>query len=316
MKGRISFLTAYLSGEEMMARHLDSIRRFYPHAPILVSGTQEAANELARHQSLFGIDYWADDSSYVKAIKKLFGRCQTEYACVMDHDTLLLSNIDCLIEGIEAGTWNLVGTEERIRDPFDDSWFRYAPGYMDLSFMLFNIRDFRERWGWLGVRWQERPKTTQNCEYHYGICQKLTRHKYLLPYHTTKYGYGNLLRDGDIDIAWHQWYGSYRKRALEGCNLMGGLETLRKAEQQVLNDYPSLDFRDLSAAWQAQTASPGLPDLCVRGSYPKVRVLAKECRNILIRRALTCRGLVRRLFSRSSLHQTGRSVESAFDEHG
>ena len=187
MSDKISFLTAYSSGEEMMALHLDSIRHFYPDAPILVSGTRRGAKELERHQRSFRIQYWVDDLSYIKAVKKLFGRCHTKHACIMDHDTVLLANIDHLMEGVEAGRWNLVGVEERIRDPFTDAWFRYAPGYMDMSMMLFNAQDFRRRWGWLGVRWQERPGTTQSCEYHYGICQKLTRHKYLLPYHTKKY---------------------------------------------------------------------------------------------------------------------------------
>ena len=42
------------------------------------------------------------------------------------------------------------------------------------------------------------------------------RHHYLQPFHAPRYGLGNLLKDGDAPVAWHQWYGSYRTRLAAG----------------------------------------------------------------------------------------------------
>ena len=93
----------------------------------------------------------------------------------------------------------------------------------------------------------------QNREFHYGICEKLTEHKYLMPYHTAKYGFGNLLCDGGLPLAWHQWYGSYRRRPLTasdlGMPIEQGLPALTQAERAFLEDYPNLDLTSLRPAW-------------------------------------------------------------------
>jgi len=251
----ISFLTPYWDGREMMRIHLASIRRFYPTVPILVSKRGGDQEEMEAHKREFDIRYWLEELPYEEALAALFERCETPYVCVLDHDAILLSSLDPLLNGLREGEYDLVGIEDGIRVP-GSGWMRIAPGYMDATFLMFNWRGFKDRWGVEGITWKDAPGTAHD-DYHYGICQKLKRHKYLLPYHTRKYGIGNLLKDGDTPILWHQWYGSFRKRlvgtepeALE----FGTSERLamtEKGESAFLADYPNLDLSDLRPAWKA-----------------------------------------------------------------
>jgi hypothetical protein len=121
---------------------------------------------------------------------------------------------------------------------------------MDATFLMFDWRSFRERWGTRGIL-AKRPRATVHFEFHYGICEKLTRHKYLLPFHVPGYGFGNLLTDGEHPIAWHQWYGAYRKRL--GAVAAPLAEVARSGEQAFLADYPALRLSRAVPAW-----GPGL----------------------------------------------------------
>jgi hypothetical protein len=248
----ISFLTPYWSGPEMMKIHLHSIRQFHPSAPILVSKRGGDREEMEAHRAEFGIHYWLEDCSYDDAFLRLFERCETEYVCVLDHDTVLLSSLDTLLNGLEEGRYDLVGIEDRIKLPGDGEWMRYAPGYMDATFLLFNWGEFKHRWGLGGIRYN-RPPWTVHDEYHYGICQKLKRHKYLLPFHTNKYGLANLLKDGDIPVLWHLWYGAYRERLIDGTAVASGLSrwitVVERSEVAFLEDYPCLDLSQMTPAW-------------------------------------------------------------------
>jgi len=260
----ISFLTPYWSGREMMRIHLASIRRFYPTAPILVSKKGEGREEMEAHRDEFGIRYWIEECEYVDALLRLLQRCETDYVCIMDHDAVLLSNPDHLLQGLAQGLWNLVGIEERIREPAwldwqrlepeSNGWFRFAPGRMDATFLMFNWREFRDRWKLRGIRGEPR-KNAINFEYHHGICDKLSRHKYLRPFHTSKYGFGNLLKDGDAAILWHQWMGSYRTRLVlrknEASNSFRGetMAAVEHGERAFLADYPALDLGGITPAW-------------------------------------------------------------------
>jgi hypothetical protein len=271
-----------------MRIHLASIRQLYPTAPILVSKKGDEPAEMEAHRAEFDVRYWLENCNYVDALLRLLQRCETEYVCILDHDTVLLASLDPLLNGLREGRFDLVGVEERIREapgidwkrlaPLYNGWMRFAPGFADTNFILFNLREFLRQWGLRGVRGKRKTGTWEG-EFTHGICQKLKRHKYLLPFHTGKYGRGNLLKDGDTPILWHQWFGSYRTRlgdkepeAFEPGNSQR-VASLRSAESAFLADYPHLDFSELSPAWgpgwdlaaEYAAAAKGYPGFWARG---------------------------------------------------
>jgi hypothetical protein len=258
----LSFLTPYWSGGEMMRIHLRSIREFYPSSPILVSKRGGEPEEMQAYEAEFGIRYWLEECDYTDAMLRLLERCDTEYACIIEHDTVLLSSLDGLLGGIREDRWDVVGMEERVRDspvtakalPSTHGWWRFAPGQLSGPLQLFNWRRFERRWGLSGVR-GHRSYGAWEYEYDHGIGQKLTRHKYLLPFHTVRYGMGNLLKDGDTPVLWHQWYGSYRTRlnggepALAHVDVHELIAHAREGEAAFLADHPHLDLSTLTPAW-------------------------------------------------------------------
>jgi hypothetical protein len=257
----VSFLTPYWSGREMMRIHLASIRRFHPAAPILISKRGGGGGEMEAYRREFGIQYRLEDCEYVDAYLRLLERCETRFACILDHDTLLLASLDPFLKGLDEGGYDLVGIEERIRLPQclgtepwpqSDGWLRFAPGCTASNFILFDWQEFKGRWGMRGVK-GKRPPGTRHFEFYYGIGQRLMRPRYLTPFHARKYGIGNLLKDGDTPIVWHQWYGSYRTRLVSGAQAGNGdgavYPVAEAGERAVIEDYPALDFTGLSPAW-------------------------------------------------------------------
>ena len=247
-----------------MKIHLRSLREFHPDAPILISKRGGEREEMEEHRREFKVEYWLEESHYVDALLKLLQRVQTDYVCIMDHDTVLFSSLDKYIAGIDSGEFDLVGIEERIREapeidwertaPQYRGWMRFAPGYTDATLLLFNWGAFRRKWGLRGVRGNHPPGTLEH-EYHYGVCEKLPRHKYLRPFHTAKYGMGNLIMDEGRPVLWHQWYGSWNSRltiAAPEETVFGVRETVNRAqagEAAFMADYPNLDFSDITPAW-------------------------------------------------------------------
>jgi hypothetical protein len=119
--------------------------------------------------------------------------------------------------------------------------------------MLFDWFEFKRRWGLAGVR-GHRAYGAWEHEYDYGIGQKLTRHKYLQPFHTARYGTGTVLKDGAVAVLWHQWYGSYRTRFANarssGDPAVDQLVAYAtQGEEAFLADYPNLDLSRLHPAW-------------------------------------------------------------------
>lgn len=294
----LSFLTPYWSGREMMRIHLSSIRQFYPNAPVLVSKRGGERDEMEAHRAEFGIQYWLEECAYIDALLRLLERCQTDHVCIIEHDTALLSSLDGLLAGIRERRWDLVGMEERVRDtpeiasamPSRHGWWRFAPGQVSSGpLLMFNWREFQRRWGLAGVRGR-RGYGAWEYEYDHGIGQKLTRHKYLLPFHTSKYGMGNVLKDGDTAVLWHQWYGSYRTR-LNGAAAADPHPDLnvvtahaRKSEAAFFADYPKLDLSTLRPAWgpdvdvraEQLAAEKAYPGAIVRGAVRFRRWLRYE----------------------------------------
>jgi len=257
----ISFATPYWTGPEMMAIHLASIRRFHPAAPILVSKRGGGAGEMEAHRERFGVRYWVEECSLIDAHLRLLKRCETEFVCVLDHDVVLLASLDPYVAQIRSGRYDLLGVEERIREPPGvdwrrlapefEGWLRLAPGQVTCNFIVFNVRAFLARWGLRGVIGR-RPRRAKDYELDYGVGQRLTRHKYLLPYHTRRYGLANVLMDGETAVAWHQWYGSHRAR-LTGIEIppetRERVALVEGGERACLADYPRLDLSALTPAW-------------------------------------------------------------------
>lgn len=282
----VSFLTPYWTGREMMTVHLQSLRAFYPDAPILISKRGGDREEMESHRVAFGVEYQLEDCTHTDAVLRLFSRCRTEFACMLDHDVVLLSSLDPYVAAIKRNEYDLVGFEERIREPDVlreaniapefNGWLRLAPGCTGVNFLLFNLRDFLARWGLRGVRGM-RTAGSGHFEYDYGIGQRLTRHKYLLPYHTQHYGVGNLLKDGDVAVAWHQWYGSHGRRLSGDASersLESGVELraryVAETERRFLDDYPTLALEGVTPAWgpgldvEADLATVSTPGLTER----------------------------------------------------
>lgn len=269
--GSLTFVTPYWSGSGMMRIHLESIRRFHPGAPILVSKRGGGLDEMLTLEREFGLRCWMEECEFPDAYVRLLQRCETEYVCIMDHDAVLLGSLDRYVDAIAAGRCDLVGVEERIRLPDSiwknrlagaNGWLRFAPGCTAANFMLFNLRAFKAKWGLRGI-FGTRPAGTLHYEFDYGIGQKLTRHHLLKPWHAPRYGMGNLLRDGDLAVAWHQWYGSFRTRLGESSSGPAGApagpapdpderqvyKVAEEAERAFIADYPALDFTVLTPAW-------------------------------------------------------------------
>lgn len=287
----ISFLTPYWSGADMMRLHLASIRRFYPEAPILVSKRDGGASELAAYRREFRIDGWIEECGYTNAYLRLLARCDTRYACIADHDTVLLASLDPLMATLAEGQCDLVGIEERIRLPGSsaggwpgaDGWLRFAPGCTAANFLLIDWQAFKARFG-LGGVFGTPVAGARHFDFDYGIGQRLARHRYLRPYHSPKYGLGNLLKDGEVPVVWHQWYGSYRTRLRESPDVYA---IAASGERAFIADYPNLDLANLRPAWgperdvaaeQRERATAGGGDAALRrlrrwGSR-QVRVLA------------------------------------------
>ena len=261
----LSFLTPYWTGREMMECHLESIRRFYPDAPVLISKRGGGHEEMEALRRTYGVEYEIEECSHPDAVLRLFSRCTTEYVCILDHDVVLLDSLDDFVRAIADDHYDLVGFEERVREPAAmiaagvapelNGWLRLAPGCTGVNFLVFNLRAFVARWGLRGVRGRHVPGA-RHYEYDYGIGQRLTRHHYVRPWHTAKYGMGNLLTDGERHVAWHQWYGAHSRR-LTGDVLERGEEAgiemrasfVESAEQRFLADFPDLDLTGLTPAW-------------------------------------------------------------------
>jgi len=260
----ITFVTPYWNGREMMRIHLEAIRRFYPTAPILVSKKGGDRDEMEAHRTAFNVQYWMEECNYDIALLRLLERCRTSFVCILDHDAVLLSSLDPYVAGLRERRYDVVGVEERIREPpgiewwrFADGyagWLRLAPGSMDTNVMLFNWREFADRWGLRGIA-AKRHDEDKDQEFTHGIAQRLTRHKYWLPYHTSRYGLGNVLMDGDVPVVWHQWFGSYRERLSrtqqEGAipGIAERVSFVQRGEHEFMRDYPQLDLSGLSPAW-------------------------------------------------------------------
>ncbi len=248
----LSFLTAYLSGLTLLELHLAAIRKYHPDAEIIISAVDDSARKLVEK---YRGRYFIDNLEQLPAVAALLSRASHDVIVINDHDTVLFNNVNFLAD--KLAKFDVVGIEERLKHPTKDRWFRYAPGYTGLSFFMFSRAKARIRipnWPKFFDLEFDNPHN-QNNEPHYYICELLTKHYYLRPYSTEKYGLGNLLKDGDKNILWHQWFGSWEKRGAfiserdREDNPYRNMAELRAAEARFIQDYPQLDFRRAKPAF-------------------------------------------------------------------
>ena len=248
---QISFVSPYLSGTQWLELHLSSIRKFHPQAEIIISAPD---NSVRKTVERFDGRYFDNNKEYFQSIAFLFETATYDTIILSDCDTLLFTNVDFLAEKLKE--FDLVGIEEHVRHAIKDRWYRYAPGYTDLTFIIFSRSKAKAKNPyWPGFPpFTPKPKK-QNNEDHYAFCELLSRHYYLRPYTTQKYGLGNLIRDGKKNILWHQWFGSWEKRGSfisakeREDNPYPNMKELKKAEARFFIDYPNLDFSNLNTAF-------------------------------------------------------------------
>lgn len=240
----ISFLTPYLSGLKWLELHISSIKKFHPDSEIIISAVNdEGANIAKKHGAL----YLNERLEFIPAAESLFSKAKNDVIVFSNHDTVLFSNINYLAE--KLNDFDLIGIEERIKWPDREGWFRYAPGYMDLTLMMFSRTNAKSKMPTWPKFSPSNPKAqNRNHELHYGLCEALPKHYYLKPFGVKKYGIGNLIRDGSENILWHQWFGSWKKRggfmdkSKPEANPYKTLKEQSRAEQRFFDDYPKLDL--------------------------------------------------------------------------
>ncbi len=247
----ISFVTPHLSGAKWLELHLSAIRKFHPNDEIIISATNNDDRKIVEK---YGGRYFDNNTDYYQAVEFLFGEASNDIIVLSDCDTVLFSNVGYLAQKLDK--FDFIGIEELIRHPIRDRWERYAPSYVDFTFFMFSREKFKSKI----ANWPKIPRfgfnnpNIVNTEGHYRLCEIFPKHYYLRPYNTKKYGLGNLIKDGEKQILYHQWYGSWEKRGafMSETNIeenpYQSWAELKAAEEKFFNDYPNLDF---SGVWPA-----------------------------------------------------------------
>jgi hypothetical protein len=251
-----SFLITYLDGVEFFIECLKSIRRHHPTHPILVAKGGDTAEMMLYDQ--YDITWFEAPGSHLDAMVQLREMCPTDIGLFIDADTVVMRNLDYLAEKIKSGETELIGMEEVIKSAVGGGYMRYSPGFMPMTFQMFDLRSFKENhdndWVWNGVYYD--PNSV-NHEGYWGLSQKLKKKYFLLPYNT-RYGLGTLQKDEEgNDVFYHQWYGSWRRRHLSP-ESDGGLyeegrdayNYLAEAEDRFLSDWRGgkADFTNITLA--------------------------------------------------------------------
>ncbi len=247
----ISFITPYLSGKRWLEMHLSSIRKFHPDDEIIICATDNSAKEIVKK---YNGRYFNNNEEYYQAVEFMFSKSSNDTIVLSDNDTVLLSNIKYLADKLSK--FEIIGVEEKIRNPIQKNWHRYAPGYMDMTFFMFSKAKFKSKIkDWPKIPSFEFSKPNlNNTEPHYSLCEIFPKHYYLLPYHITRYGLGNLVKDGNKQILYHQWYGSWEKRGSfmseknPEINPYPTWDELKSAERRFQTDYPNPDFSKIKRA--------------------------------------------------------------------
>ena len=225
MNHNFTFLISYIANRPHLEACLNSIRKFYPKANIIISqdDTDFPIDDMGENVIYHKM---RDTGSWADCCIGLMNACKTDIGVFMEHDCLLLKPIDDLIERLD--TYDLIGIEDKL------DGIRNSPNFAAQNFFILNVKKFKEG-GVERVRVNAEPLrklNMQNIESAYGITQN-SKNILFLP--TKKSGYGKGTFYGDY--IHHMWFGSYQIRTIEEDGV--DREWLWLEEQRLLDDYYS-----------------------------------------------------------------------------
>ena len=230
-----TFCITYWAHPEFLEICLDSVNKFHPHSPIIIS--QQIENDFNYKQpgssDKVRIEYHdMKNTQWASVATNLMMVCQTDYAVFMEHDVFLLKSLGPLMNQVVDGKYDLIGPEEICN-------IRNSPGMVAQNFFIINVKKMKEEG--LGKIWvrnaEEVSKTCKNMESGYGISQTLTNKK-LMKMVESGYGHGTYYDN----YAHHQWYGSYRKRETLLTDLVPR-DWLEEEAQRTITDYKNGTFK-------------------------------------------------------------------------
>lgn len=209
----ITFLVTFYAQPEFLKICLDSIRKYYPTEPIIVS--QEESDPVINHpDNNFVAPYnirriphemKRGGHTWVDVAIGLAKECETDIAVYIEHDAFLLKDLGYIIGKIRDGEYDAIGVEEVIPS---SGLNRNSPGMMNQNFFIINMKKMKEiGLDKMRLDVSKIDYTIKNKESGYGISQVL-KNKLFLPVKSSGYACGTFYGD----VVHHFWYGSYRRR--------------------------------------------------------------------------------------------------------
>lgn len=220
---KATFLITYYAQPEFLRICLDSIKKYHPNLPIIVS-QQEGDDSQLPNIEVKHLRHDMRQYSWAGVAQRLIEACETDIGIFIEHDAFLLKPLDDLISKI--GDYDLIGVEEMIPG------LRNSPGMACQNFFILNVKKLKE----LGIEKvrvrniEEVKKTCGNVESGYGLSQTFNK-KYFLPFGWSHYGFGTYYGD----YVHHFWWGSYPKRDVAIDNL--DRDFLDEQAKRLVKDY-------------------------------------------------------------------------------
>lgn len=200
-----TFLTTYFAGYDMLMAHNDSIEKYHPGAPKIMSRQDDfEPDDLGRWDKILFHDM--NKILWAGVCKNLSIACETDIGIFIEHDCILMKSIKPLIDMVASGEVDVIGAEEVIEG------LRFAPEMMCNSFTVINMKKLKEL-GLHNINVRDREKRNKfgyHVESSHGLYQTFSNKMYLR-IKRSGYGYGTFYGD----YAHHMWYGSHRKRMLD-----------------------------------------------------------------------------------------------------
>ncbi len=258
IKIEVTFLVTYYAHPELLDCCIDSIKKFYPDSKIIVS--QQIGDDVVTNSGFDLIHHNMETGVWADAAIGLLKKCETDIAVFMEHDCVLLKDVDQYLELIRGGEYDLIGPEEVIPLPCLD---RDSPGMITQNFFMINAKKMKEiGLDKVAIRDEGNYSELRNKESGYGISQSLDK-KLFVPVTASKYAYGTYYGD----FVHHLWYGSYRKRPTYQDGVEEGEMELESID--LINDYWSNTVgNNRSDVW--------LPTSNIKRKYAVLLVAHKE----------------------------------------